>query len=76
MKDLQTEIKALKDIDKKREKEIQALKDVATKREKEYLQLTGDIKKLCDALTKNDERITSLEALVQEESDTEEGKED
>ena len=38
----------------------------------DYDKLSGDIKLLCDAVKKNDERIAALESLVQEESDEEE----
>lgn len=38
---------------------------------KDYDKLAGDIKLLCDAVKKNDERIAALENLVQEESEEE-----
>lgn len=69
VKDLQDEIKTLKDNEKNMSKEISSLKDKL----KDYDKLTGDLKLLCDAVKKNDERIASLEALVQEESDNENG---
>ena len=37
----------------------------------DYDKHIGDIKLLCDAVKKNDERIAALEALVQEESEEE-----
>lgn len=68
VKQLQNELKSLKDNEKKMQKEIKSLTDKL----KDYDKLTGDIKLLCDAVKKNDERLNSLEALVQEESETEE----
>ena len=55
----------LKDNEKKMQKDIKSL----TEKLKDYDKLTGDIKLLCDAVKKNDGRLNSLEALVQEESD-------
>lgn len=65
VKELQSEVKTLKDNEKKMQKELTALTDKL----KDYDKLTSDIKLLCDAVKKNDERIASLEALVQEESE-------
>lgn len=65
--DLKNEIKSLKDKDKKREQDIKSL----IERLQDYEKNIGDIKLLCDAVKKNDERIAALEALVQEESDEE-----
>lgn len=70
VKGLQNEIKTLKDNEKKMKQEISTLNDKL----KDYDKLTGDIKLLCDAVKKNDERIATLEALVQEESDNENGE--
>jgi len=67
VKGLQDEIKSLKDNEKKMQKEIKTLNDKL----KDYDKLTGDIKLLCDAVKKNDERLNALEALVQEEDDEE-----
>lgn len=67
--DLKSEIKALKEKDRKREQDVKTL----IERLSDYDKHTGDIKLLCDAVKKNDERIAALEALVQEESDEEEG---
>lgn len=67
VKGLQDEIKSLKDNEKKMQKDLKALTDKL----KDYDKLTGDIKLLCDAVKKNDERITALESLVQEESEDE-----
>jgi len=53
--------------DKQHKSHISSLEDKL----KDYEKLTGDIKLLCDAVKKNDERIAALEALVQEESDDE-----
>jgi len=66
--DLLAEVKALKAKDKKREQEVKTLVD----RLHDYDKHIGDIKLLCDAVKKNDERIAALEALVQEESEDEE----
>ena len=49
------------------------MKDNEKKMQKDLKSLTADNKLLCDAVKKNDERIAALEALVQEESDGEEG---
>jgi len=78
---LKSEIKSLKDRDAKRESEIKNLQDKDRQRTqditnmierlRDYEKNIGDIKLLVDAVKKNDERIASLEALVQEESDEE-----
>jgi len=65
--ELKDEIKALKEKDKKREQDVKNLID----RLHDYNKHIGDIKLLCDAVKKNDERIAALEALVQEESEDE-----
>lgn len=64
---LQDEIKTLKDNEKKMKQDLKSLTDKL----KDYDKLTGDIKLLCEAVKKNDERLNALEALVQEESDDE-----
>lgn len=64
---IQEELKLLRISDKQHKSHIQSLEDKL----KDYEKLTGDIKLLCDAVKKNDERIAALEALVQEESDDE-----
>jgi len=64
---LQDEVKSLKANEKKMQKEIKALTDKIEGFDK----LTADIKLLCDAVKKNDNRLNTLEALVQEESDNE-----
>lgn len=71
VKELKDEIKSLKDNEKKMQRELKGLKDQL----KDYDKLTADIKLLCDAVKKNDERIAALEALVSEESDEEEKEE-
>lgn len=67
VKELQSEIKSLKDNEKKMKADLKALSDKV----KDYDKLAGDIKLLCDAVKKNDERIAALENLVQEESEEE-----
>ena len=64
---LQKEVDSLKDNEKKMQREIKSLNDKL----KDYDKLTQDIKLLCTAVKKNDERVAALEALVQEESETE-----
>lgn len=64
---IQEELKLLRVSDKQHKSHISSLEDKL----KDYEKLTGDIKLLCDAVKKNDERIAALEALVQEESDDE-----
>ena len=66
---MKQEIQSLKDNEKKMQKEMKSLTDKL----KDYDKLAADIKLLCDAVKKNDERIAALEALVQEESDEEGG---
>lgn len=78
---LKNEIKALKEKDRKRDDEIDQLRAKDKKREndirdlierlQDYGKNIGDLKLLLEAVKKNDERIASLEALVQEESDEE-----
>jgi len=70
--ELKREIKSLKEKDRKREEDVKTL----IERLLDYDKHIGDIKLLCNAVKKNDERIAALEALVQEESDEEEEKED
>ena len=72
VKELKDEIKSLKDNEKKMQKELKGLKEQL----KDYDKLTADIKLLCDAVKKNDERIAALESLVSEESDEEGGGEE
>lgn len=67
VEELRSEIKALKEKDKKREQDVKTL----VERLLDYNKHIGDIKLLCDAVKKNDERIAALEALVQEESEDE-----
>ena len=50
------------------QKEIKSLSDKL----KDFDKLQADLKLMCDAVKKNDERLNSLEALVQEEDDDEE----
>jgi coronin-1B/1C/6 len=69
LKEMKQEIQSLKDNEKKMQKEMKSLTDKL----KDYDKLAADIKLLCDAVKKNDERIAALEALVQEESDEEGG---
>ena len=64
---LEKEIKALKSSNKEMEKEIKSLNDKL----KDFDKLSGDVKLLCDAVKKNNERLTSLEALVEEGDDEE-----
>jgi len=68
VKELEGEIKTLKDNEKKMQKEIKSLSDKL----KDFDKLQADLKLMCDAVKKNDERLNSLEALVQEEDDDEE----
>lgn len=67
VEDLKREVKTLQDNQKKMEKEVKSLKDKLN----DYDKLTNDIKLLCNAAKKIDERVGALEALVQEESETE-----
>lgn len=74
VKELKDEIKTLKEQTKKMENNEKLLqKDIKSFQEKlkDYDKLTADIKILCDAVKKNDERIAVLEGLVDEESDEE-----
>jgi len=64
---LEKEIRALKLSNKEMEKEIKSLNDKL----KDFDKLSGDVKILCDAVKKNNERLTSLEALVEEGDDEE-----
>jgi len=64
---LEKEIKGLKVSNKEMEKEIKSLNDKL----KDFDKLSGDVKLLCDAVKKNNERLTSLEALVEEGDDEE-----
>jgi len=78
---LKNEIKALKDKDRKRDEEMDQIRAKDKKREmdvrdiierlQDYGKNIGDLKLLLEAVKKNDERIASLEALVQDESDEE-----
>lgn len=64
---LQDEIKSLKENEKMMQKQVTSLTDKL----KDFDKLSADIKLLCDAVKKNDGRLNTLEALVQEESDNE-----
>ena len=70
VKQLQDEIKHLKDNEKKLQAEIKSLKDQL----KDHAKLLEDLKSLKVTAKKNDERITTLEGLVQEETESEEEK--
>jgi coronin-1B/1C/6 len=70
LQELQDDMTKLRMNDRKHKDHIAQLEDKL----KDYEKLTGDIKLLCDAVKKNDERIAALEALVQEESDDNEGE--